>query len=141
MCARMAAASAARSSGECTAPASATESAMRPEPANRTAPRMNDRREAMEIRRIMVVTSQSQVLIAQWYRRRTLSRGMLSDNYEYVSGAFDDANGRQTYGRTRRSCLQAPPAILFGHGANLSTSSTMDAGFGRMDFARRIRRR
>ena len=104
-------------------------------------PRFSQRRKGAKVAKVF--------LRAERLRGRNLSRGMLRDNREYVSGASADANGHQSYGRTRHSCLRAPTAILWP-GANLSTSSTpisstpttspMDARFGRVGTARRIRR-
>src|SRR5215470_7063014 len=64
----MAAASAARSSWVSKVTAFATGTAICLTPANRAAPRMNDKREEIEIRRIIVVTSESHVLTSRALR-------------------------------------------------------------------------
>src|SRR5262252_7552474 len=74
MCARMAAASAARSSWVSKVTAFATGPAAGLTAANRAAPRMNDKREEIEIRRVIIVTSESQILTPRALRPSQATR-------------------------------------------------------------------
>src|SRR5262249_45612354 len=110
MCSRIAAASAAWLSWVCAVTSFAT-TPVAGLAANSAAPRMNDRSEAREIRRIIIVASENFDLDMD---AATLRRGKLRDNDEYVSGSSAAVNGHSS------SCRQAAPELLW-RSAKLTT--------------------